>query len=172
MIYIFFFMNIDSVFLQLYRPLCLYAIHYLKDVDAAEDVVQDAFVRLIERMREEEIANTKNYLYTTVRNLCINHLQQSAHANDRIAPQDTDGIITDEEAIDTATREASLWTAIDTLPSRCREIFLMSKRDGKKYREIAQELSISEKTVEHQVSKALRLLRSKVSDFFYFLFAA
>ncbi|MBR1401849.1 MAG: RNA polymerase sigma-70 factor [Prevotella sp.] len=165
-------MNIDLIFQQHYRPLCLYAIHYLNDVDAAEDIVQDAFLRLIEKMSEEEIENHKSYLYSTVHNLCIKQLQQSSALETIAAPCDIDGIISDEEAIDVSTREAQLWTAIDSLPLRCREIFLMSKRDGKKYREIARELNISEKTVEHQISKAIRVLRSKVSDFFYFLFAA
>ena len=67
--------------------------------------------------------------------------------------------------------EAELWTAIDTLPQRCREVFLLSKRDRLKYREIAERLDISEKTVEHQVSKALKILRRQVKDFFYSLFS-
>lgn len=70
-------------------------------------------------------------------------------------------------------REAKLWTAIELLPERCREIFLMSKRDGMTYREIAEELNLSEKTVEHQISKALKTLRGKkddfLADFFYIL---
>ena len=71
--------------------------------------------------------------------------------------------------MDEAVVAARLWTAIDALPDRCREVFLMAKRDGMTYREIAEELGISERTVEHQVSKALRLLRSTGKDFFRLL---
>lgn len=80
-----------------------------------------------------------------------------------------EGALSDDDAMERSLHEAELWTAIDSLPRRCREVFLMSKRDGKRYREIAEELGISEKTVEHQISKALKTLRGKVSDFFYFL---
>lgn len=75
------------------------------------------------------------------------------------APYDLDGIISDEEAVGRSFREAELWERIDRLPDRCREIFLMSKRDGMKYSEIASELGLSEKTVEHQISKALKRLK-------------
>lgn len=79
------------------------------------------------------------------------------------------GIISDEQAVDSSSREAELWTAIEQLPERCREIFLMSKRDSMTYREIAEELCLSEKTVEHQISKALKTLRGKKGDFFFLL---
>lgn len=80
------------------------------------------------------------------------------------APYDLDGMISDDEARDRSFTEARLWKLIDELPDRCREIFLMSKRDGMKYSEIAAELGISVKTVEHQISKALRRLRDASSD--------
>ncbi len=87
-----------------------------------------------------------------------------------ISPTDLDGNISDEEAAERSLHEAELWTAIDSLPPRCRQVFIMSKRDNKKYREIAAELGISERTVEHQISKALKVLRGKVDDFFYLFF--
>jgi RNA polymerase sigma-70 factor (ECF subfamily) len=71
--------------------------------------------------------------------------------------------------MENAFSAARLWTAIDALPDRCREVFLMAKRDGMTYREIAEELGISERTVEHQVSKALHLLRQQKSVFFRLL---
>ncbi|EFC75315.1 Probable RNA polymerase sigma factor fecI [Segatella buccae] len=57
----------------------------------------------------------------------------------------------------------------DSLPDKCRQVFLMSKRDNMKYQEIAQGLGISEKTVEHHISKALKTLRGKEKDIFYCL---
>ncbi|MBO5876505.1 MAG: sigma-70 family RNA polymerase sigma factor, partial [Bacteroidales bacterium] len=56
--------------------------------------------------------------------------------------------------------EAKLWTAIDSLPEKCRQVFLMSKRDGLKYEEIAQELGLSVNTVRNQISKALNVLKN------------
>ena len=164
--------NIDLLFQQFYRPLCMYALHYLQDVTQAEDMVQDAFVTMIEQQQNgKEINNHKAYLYTTVRNNCLDMIRREQLSVTIVMPQDADGAISDEEAAERSFHEAELWTAIDSLPERCRIIFLMAKRDGKRYREIATELGITEKTVEHQVSKALKILRGKSDDYYYvFLF--
>lgn len=158
--------DLDITFKLYYRPLCLYALHYVHDIDNAEDIVQDCFVAMIEKSREEAISNARSYLYMAVRNRCLNMLRD---AREDLSATDVEGNISDEEAVEASLHEAELWTAIDSLPAKCREVFLMSKQRGLKYREIADELGISEKTVEHQVSKALKVLRGKVSDFFYSL---
>ena len=164
--------EIDLIFQQHYRPLCLYATHYLHDIDEAEDVVQDCFVKLISRSIMPE--NIKAFLYTSVRNASIDRLRRQSPIDTEISPSDLSGTISDNnQAQESSFREAELWTAIELLPERCREIFLMSKRDGMTYREIAEELDQSEKTVEHQISKALKTLRGKkedfLADFFYIL---
>lgn len=173
--------EIDLVFQQYYRPLCLYATHYLHDVDVAEDVVQDCFVRLIQRgtlsggsVSKDSLCSqntlcsqqTESFLYTSVRNACVDYLRRQSPIATDVSPVDLSGIISDGQAQESSFREAELWTAIEQLPDRCREIFLMSKRDGMTYREIAEELDLSEKTVEHQISKALKTLRGKKDDFF------
>lgn len=172
--------EIDLIFQQYYRPLCLYALHYLHDLDEAEDVVQDCFVRLLEAEKRDANSsvsslsmsnpqNLKSFLYAAVRNASIDKLRRKNPIVQDISPSDLSGVISDEQAVDSASREAELWTAIEQLPERCREIFLMSKRDGMTYREIAEELCLSEKTVEHQISKALKTLRGKKGDFFFLL---
>ncbi|MDE6336757.1 MAG: sigma-70 family RNA polymerase sigma factor, partial [Muribaculaceae bacterium] len=70
----------------------------------------------------------------------------------------------DEETIDTSVRDARIWKAIDELPERCREVFLMSKRDGFSNDEIAEELGISVKTVKNQMTKAFSRLRDALSS--------
>ena len=167
--------SIDLAFQRYYRPLCLYATHYLHDVDEAEDVVQDCFVRLIERESANggsSLAvsiNVKSFMYASVRNACIDRLRRKNPIATDVSPTDLDGVISDEQAQESSFREAALWTAIERLPDRCRAIFSMSKRDGMTYREIAEELALSEKTVEHQISKALKMLRGKKEDFLYIL---
>ena len=76
----------------------------------------------------------------------------------------------EEEQVRLAERDARLWTAIDHLPPERRRIFLLSKRDGLKYQEIAEELHISVKTVENQISKALKALRETAIRIYTFLF--
>lgn len=69
-----------------------------------------------------------------------------------------------EENIDTSVRDARIWKAIDNLPEKCREVFLMSKRDGLTNEEIAEEMGISVKTVKNQMTKAFSRLREALSD--------
>lgn len=162
--------NIDLLFKGFYRSLCLYAVHYLQDIDAAEDIVGDCFVSLLEHMKAgKQLDNPKSYLYTMVRNACLDRLRKENLFITDLSPTDLEGHISDEEAADRSFHEAKLWAAIDSLPDKCRQVFLMSKRDNMKYQEIAQGLGISEKTVEHHISKALKTLRGKEKDIFYCL---
>ena len=82
----------------------------------------------------------------------------------------TYGIIDDDDAQERSQTEARLWTAIDSLPEKCREIFILSKRDGLKYEEIADELGLSVNTVRNQISKALKLIKDGAVKIFTFLF--
>lgn len=159
----------ENLFRYHYRPLCIFALHYLKDIDASEDVVQEAFALLWEKLLAgEKVVNQKGYLYSIVKNRSLDILRKKGSVGEAIS---LDGSIDniEEPTVEDAEVEARLWTAIDTLPEKCREIFLMSKRDGLRQEEIAQELGISLQTVKNQVSKALKILKDgavKIYTFF------
>lgn len=159
----------ENLFRYHYRPLCIFALHYLKDIDVSEDVVQEAFGLLWEKLSAgEKVVNQKGYLYSIVKNRSLDILRKGGLTGEVIS---LDGSVDDieEPTVEDAEVEARLWTAIDTLPEKCREIFLMSKRDGLKQEEIAQELGISLQTVKNQVSKALKILKNgamKIYTFF------
>ena len=159
----------ENLFRYHYRPLCIFALHYLKDIDVSEDVVQEAFGLLWEKLSAgEKVVNQKGYLYSIVKNRSLDILRKGGLTGEAIS---LNGSVDDieEPAVEDAEVEARLWTAIDTLPEKCREIFLMSKRDGLKQEEIAQELGISLQTVKNQVSKALKILKDgavKIYTFF------
>lgn len=156
--------SVEQAFQKYYRPLCLYAMHYLGgDVDRAEDVVQDCFVKLWQK----EAANDKSFLFTAVRNACIDQLRRNDPLCHDVQPQDLDGTITDSAAQDQSFLEARLWQAIDDLPARQRQALLLCKRDGKTYREAAELMDISEKTVEHLLGNALKHLRHRKADIYY-----
>ena len=143
---------------RLYMPLGMYALRILEDVDEAEDVVQGVFTEIWQMIVDDtmpEIGNFKAYLYRAVRNAALSRAGQQT----RFRPFDSldDDVAADD--IDTSERDARLWCVIDQLPERCREIFLMSKRDGMSHAEISTELGISEKTVENQITKAFKRLR-------------
>lgn len=158
-------------FIQHYRPLCLFALHYLKDIDNAEDIVQDCFTELWERKdNQTNIADIKPYLYTMVRNRCIDVLRKESLIDCNIEPSDLEGLISDEECEERSYDEARMWTAIDSLPEKCREVFLLAKRDGMKYEEIADRMNISVNTVKNQMNKALKIIKEGVHRIYMFFF--
>ena len=162
--------NIEDLFKFNYRPLCLYALHYLQDTDLAEDIVQESFTTLWEKIGQGfPIINRRAYLYMTVRNRCLDHLRSKGFPTESLRPHDSYGIIDENDAEERSVIEANLWTAIDSLPEKCRQVFLMSKRDGMKYEEIAQELGLSVNTVRNQISKALNTLKTGVKKIYSFI---
>ena len=103
---------IDSLFRSQYRPLCIYAIHYIGNTDEAEDIVSACFAMLWERMAGGvKIENARAYLYSAVRNSCIDRLRKAQ--SETFLPRDLDGLISDDEARDRSGIEARLWDTID-----------------------------------------------------------
>ncbi len=136
----------------------MFALRITGDTDFAHDAVQEAMAALWQKLESGDVVdNPKAYLYKVCRTKALDMIPE--------AFQDIDSIveITDEE-IDTSERDAKLWKAIGELPNKMRNVFLMSKRDGLKYREIAEELGISVKTVENQIAGALARLRKELAD--------
>lgn len=165
--------DIDDLFKFHYRPLCLYALHYVHDVDMAEDIVQDCFSLLWEKMNKDggvEVGNVKAYLYTMVKHHSLDCLKRENLFEPGVSPADLEDALPDEEAEERSAMEARMWTAIDALPERCREVFLLHKRDGMKYQEIADRFHISVHTVDNHIQKALRLIREGAHKVYAFLF--
>lgn len=149
----------ETEFRKLYLPLGMYALRYVGDTNSAEDTVQNAFLKAWQAIGNgSDIADFKAFMYRCVRNECISFLRrQERFVGIEEVPEveDTD--------IDTSERDARIWRAIDELPDRCREVFLLSKRDGLSNEEIAAELDITVKTVKNQMTKAFSRLRTALS---------
>lgn len=161
------FIDIEKLFRLYYRPLCLFATHLLNDSDLVEDVVMDSYIKYWEKAKVGEIINPKSYLYTMVRNSCFNH-NTTTNLTTTLEGNHINAIDETENLEELSMIEARLWTAIDSLPSKCRTIFLMSKRDQMSYQEIAEELHLSIKTVEVQISKAYKRLREMGKNIYHF----
>lgn len=164
--------DIDEIFKLYYRPLCMYILHYVHDIDTAEDIAQDCFMAFLEKMVEgkKEIENIKAYLYTIAHNRSLDYLNKEPLHVSLTETDVLEEFISNEEIEECSFIEARMWTAIDALPDRCREIFLLNKRDGMRYKEIAEKLQISVNTVDNHISKALRLVREGVHKVYLFLF--
>lgn len=156
-----------SRFLKHYPRLCCIAYGYVSDRDDSEDIVQELFVSVwdkeLDGMPENDFSA---YITTAVRNRCISFLRKRTCD---IVPIDERQVSVEVMADGSGscdgepTMEERLEAALAVLPTRCRDIFMMAKLHGMKYREIASSLNLSEKTVENQMTKAMKLLRRYVA---------
>lgn len=159
----------ETCYRSLYRPLGMYALRYTENVDDAEDIVQQSFADVWDKLSAGiPIENLKAYLYRTVRNHSLAYIRHKPDLTHEEILDKAD--YSEEERIEISERDARLWTAIDCLPPQRKKIFLLSKRDGLTYREIAEELHLSVKTVEHQISQALKTLHQTAIHIYTFFF--
>lgn len=165
--------DIEQLFKTHYEQLHRYAFTVLKNTEEAKDIVQAVFLNLWEK-RESLNINTspRAYLFRSVYHECLNHIQKNDTRNrHHTAASDPDShteplLFTAEE--EQLTRER-INKVLDELPPQCREVFIKSRAEQKKYTEIAAELGIAVKTVEAHMSKALKLIRQIVRVFIGFL---
>ena len=155
----------QTVFGELYQPLCNYAFTYVKDADMCEDIVQEVFTRIWATRRDLLLTdNVRFYLFSAVRNNCITHLRRqktggAVPLNDKALADNLSVGPREVPKDENAQYEQWLREAIDLLPEKCREVFVLSRIGELKYKEIADVLEISVKTVENQLGKALKLIR-------------
>ena len=161
--------TLEKYFQWMYRPLCLYALNITESYEDSEDIVQQIFVELLEKavVGSLEVGNMKGYLYTVVRNRAVKYVKKD---QERVSVESA-MYLTDENILSISVEEEALvWNWIDALPTERRNIFLMAKQQGMKYKEIAEQLDISVKTVEGQMGKALKTLRDKAIKIYLFFF--
>lgn len=159
----------ETLFKDQYPILCGYARKYLNDVDQAEEIVQEMFFSFWQKKEKLEInTSLEAYLFRSVRNACLNYLkhmkirEQYKLANNQEIRQKEQEIHDYVVAIELQER---IENVIDQLPPKRKKIFKMSRFEELKYKEIAEKLNISVKTVEAQLSKALKFLRLHLSDY-------
>lgn len=157
----------ESVFKSYYASLASFACQYVSDKEEAEEIVQEMFTNLWAKGDQIRIQTTvKSYLFGATRNACLNHLKRK-----KVAKKYEDRqlwVAKEEQEIDFLELDQLhelIEAAMNKIPEKCREIFELSRSDGKKYQEIADELQISIKTVENQMGKALRILREELQDY-------
>jgi RNA polymerase sigma-70 factor (ECF subfamily) len=152
----------ELVFRMYYPDLCGFAIKYVQRQDLAEEMVQDVFYKLWEKLDSLVISsNLKSYLYTSVRNAAFNHFkhQEVVNAYEAASVAFQRDTSTAVDVLEVKELQTQIDSAINRLPERCREVFNLSRIEGKSYKEIAAQLEISVKTVENQMGKALKTLR-------------
>ncbi len=157
----------EQLFREYFSPLCNFALGYVNDLDTAKEIVQEVFINLWDK--KDSITSDKSvkaYLFTSVRNRCLNYIRDHKKFRSYVLDvelEDYEMVFENNSMTQTET-QIKIQQAIEKLPEKCRQVFQLSRFDELKYKEIAEKMGISIKTVEAQVSKALKILREELKE--------
>ena len=158
----------EELFRSYFTPLCSFAQKYVGDIDEAKDIVHNVFINLWNKRDKVDLKTSlKSYLFQGVYNRSLNYIRDHKKLVQFDTPQteaELGQYMESRDHLESSEAESRINRALEDLPEKCREIFLMNRFDGLKYREIAVKLDISIKTVETQMSRALKTLRERLSD--------
>jgi len=158
---------LSTLFRALYSDLYRYARSFLVDAMGAEDLVQEAFIRLWERRETiDRERSVRSYLFVTLRHSALNSIRQvqtRRRIRSGISPSEKPPQPDDDLAAETMEGRLTCW--IEALPERRREAFELSRFAGLSLNEIAEVMRITPKTAENHVTQALRDLRSRLKEF-------
>lgn len=171
----------EKIFKERYNALAGFCYQFIKDEDKARSIAQEAFIRLwINRGKIEKQNGVFAFLYTAAKSECLNYLRHQKVIS-RYADQWTEKLERDFNhsvlesfnfgVLEFEELEKSIARAVEELPERCRMVFVKSRLEGKKNQEIADEMGIALKSVEASMTRALKILREKLSDFLVLIFA-
>ena len=161
--------SFELLFRENFTALAGFARKYVKDLDTAKEIAHDVFINLWEKRNEIDSGKPlQSYLFTSVRNRCLNYIRDQKKFDKTGDITENPGysqLAEDNDPVEIMELEERINLAIDSLPDKCREIFIMSRFRDLKYAGIAKELDISVKTVEAQMSRALKALREKLAEY-------
>ena len=162
----------EVLFKGYYVKLVFFANKFLNNMEGAEEIVSDTFTYLWEQKAEINITTSTNaYLYKMVQNRCLNYIKHKKIENEYVNYLSKNNLLADfyrtqSEPFLHKELQEQIGKAINELPERCREIFKMSRFEHLKNREIAEQLNISPKTVERQMTIALEKMRHYLQHLF------
>ena len=157
-----------QLFLLFYPSLVPFAISIIKSKELAEEIVSDVFIKIWEKRSQlDKVENLSYYLFTAVKNKCLNQLhsqQNRAGININDTVMEFKSLYHDpEQKLISAEMINQIQQAIQELPPRCRLIFKLVKEEGLKYKEVAELLQVSVKTVENQMSLAFKKIGTAIN---------
>ena len=149
------------LFTELYAYLYHFAFSYVKSKPLAEEILSDVFIKIWEKRKElEKIDNLKLYLYVATRNTSLNYSAKQKRNNESAIDESMGEIkslyLDPEQLLITAEMMTRIQNAINALPPKCKLVFKLVKEDGLKYKEVAEIMNISVKTVENHLAIALK----------------
>ncbi len=156
--------NFEKIFHQYYSPLCNYASKIVDDIPMSEDIVQNLFIQLWENNKLSEAKNIENFLLRATKFKCIDYLRTKKVKNEIVVDRFFDNRETSVSSFTEDDIEPMFHYFAAKLPEKTRKVFLLSRKSGLTYKEIAEELNISVKTVENQMGRALRKMKELLKD--------
>ena len=159
----------EALFREYFRPLVVFAKQYVKVQEVAEDIVQDLFLYIFEREKPAETHDLKGpYLYKLVHYRCLNHLEyqsirkkKNPEAQHRLSFNPHDPL----EFVKQIELENKYLQVLEGLSPKCRKVFEMSRLEGMKNQEIADQMNLSKRTIETHITNALKTFREKMSEY-------
>ena len=159
----------SRLFEEHYEATCRYVIRIIRDRDTTEEIVQSTFVNLWEKRRliREDIS-FKSYLFRAAYNTALNYIKHQKVVSNYVAKKQDKIEIAEKAYVSHQPDfelEQKITSAVNQLPPQCQRVFRLSREEGLKYHEIADELGISKKTVEVHMGKALKMLRISLREY-------
>lgn len=159
-----------------WSSLYYYAYNIIRNKDVCEEIIQETFFYLWKKRQELDIKQSlRAYLFTAVKFQTLNHIRaekvRSNYAESYIAFENSLADNSNEENISVFDLKSRLEVEVSKLPDKCQQIFRMSRDQHQSVKAISDVLNISHKTVENQLTKALKHLRSSLGDFLTVLIA-
>ena len=156
-----------QLFLLFYPSLVSFAVSITRSKEVSEEIVSDVFLKIWEKRQQlDKVENLSFYLFTAVKNKCLNQLQDQKN---RVNLEINDAVIEfkslyhdPEQRLISAETIKEIQKAVQDLPPRCRMIFKLVKEEGFRYKEVAELMQLSVKTVENQMSLAFKKIGSAV----------
>lgn len=157
--------SFEALFRKFFPALMEFCKKFVPDEDDAREIVHTVFINLWEKRDSLDTSTTlKSYLFTSVHNRSLNMLRDRKKFSKEEMP-DIASETNIQSQMESMELEEKINEVIAKLPEKCREVFELSRFEGLKYGEIADKLGISVKTVENQMSKALKILRENLSHY-------
>lgn len=160
----------EFFFEKYYQNLCNFVNIYIQNAVISEEIVQDIFVHFWEKKGAINIdKSVKSYLFQSSKNMSLNYIRNDKIreiAHKKIKTNSNISISSTESYLDTEQLQLIITASVNNLPSRCREVFLLIKNENLSYKEIAEKMDISVKTVENQMSIALKNLKGLLSPYY------
>ncbi len=164
--------SLQHIFNSYYGYLLNVGYKLIKDQEQVKDIAQEVFFELWKKREHLTITSSlKSYLHRSMVNRSLNYIKKQKRFSfgDDTIPVDIDVAPNPQQLVETSDLETAIREAIDNLPERCRLIFSMSRFENLSHKEIAKRLNISTKTIENQMTKALKAIRLVVSKMGYLL---